>query len=129
MNKTMDKTFWIVANSLNRIAYNTHTTYNEINIIVYYLIVPLTWAVMLDIIIGYPVFTILTILVWSFIFYKTRKYFREWCDVGFRKSQEFLFWFKRIGWNYIIASVIICVILPLIIYGLLAYGIYLKLYN
>lgn len=128
MKKTMDKTFWIVANSLNRIAYNTGTTYNEINIIVYYLIIPLTWAVMLDIIIGYPVFTLLTILVWSFIFYKTRNYFREWCDGGFRKSQEFLFWFKRIGWNYIVASVIICVIIPLIVYGLLCYGIYLKYY-
>ena len=112
----MDKTFWIVANSLNQIAYNTHTTYNEINIIVYYLIVPLTWSIMLDIIIGYPVFTILTISIWSFIFYKTRKYFREWCDLGFRKSQEFLFWFKRIGWNYIVASVVICVIIPLIVY-------------
>ena len=128
MKKTMDKTFWFVANSLNQIAYNTHTTYNEINIIVYYLIVPLTWSIMLDIIIGYPVFTILTLLVWSFIFYKTRKYFREWCDLGLRKSQEFLFWFKRIGWNYIIASVIICVIIPLIVYGLLCYGIYLKYY-
>ena len=128
MRKTMDKTFWIVANSLNRIAYNTNTTYNEINIIVYYLIIPLTWSIMLDIIIGYPVFTILTILIWSIIFYKTRKYFREWCDVGFRKSQEFLFLFKRIGWNYIVASVIICVIIPLIVYGLLCYGIYLKYY-
>lgn len=124
----MDKTFWIVANSLNRIAYNTGTTYNKINIILYYLIIPLTWAVMLDIIIGYPVFTILTILIWSFIFYKTWKYFREWCDVGFRKSQEFLFWFKRIGWNYIVASVIICVIIPVFVYILLTYGIYLKYY-
>ena len=128
MKKTMDKTFWIVANSLNRIAYNTNTTYNVINIIVYYLIVPLTWSIMLDIIIGYPIFTILTSLIWSFIFYKARNYFREGCDVGFRKSQEFLFLFKRIGWNYIVASVIICVIIPLIVYGLLCYGIYLK-YN
>ena len=128
MRKTMDKTFWFVANSLNRIAYNTNTTYNEVNIIVYYLIIPLTWAAMADIIIGYPVFVILTILVWSIIFYKTRICFREWCDVGFRKSQDFLFWFKRIGWNYIVASVIICVIIPLLVYGLLSYGIYLKYY-
>ena len=125
----MYKTFLIVANSLNRIALTTGTTYNEINIIVYYLIVPLTWAVMLDIFIGYPVFTILTILIWALIFYKKRNHFRQWCDIGFRQSQQFLFWFKRIGWNYIVASVVICVILPLIIYGLLAYGIYLRYYN
>ena len=124
MRKTMDKTFWFVANSLNRIAYNTNTTYNEVNIIVYYLIIPLTWAAMADIIIGYPVFVILTILVWSIIFYKTRNCFREWCDVGFRKSQDFLFCFKRIGWNYIVASVIICVIVPLIIYGFLIWKLF-----
>lgn len=29
-----------------------------------------------------------------------------------KEHPEFLFWFKRIGWNYIVASVIICVIIP-----------------
>ena len=69
------------------------------------------------------------ILIWSVIFYKTRNYFRKWCDIGFRKSQEFLFWFKRIGWNYIVASVIMYVIVPLILYGLLVWGIYKSLMN
>ena len=48
------------------------------------------------------------------------------CGIYFL-NQEFLFWFKRIGWNYIVASVIICVIVPLIIYGLLVWGIYKSL--
>ena len=127
--KIMNTLFWITANLLNQIAKWTGLTYNEINIIVYYLIIPLTWTVMLDIIIGIPLFTSLLILAWMYILAKirTKRNFRIWCDWFFMKSRDFLLYFKRIGWNYVVSSVIICVIVPVIIYGLLIWGLILRL--
>ena len=121
----MKAIFWITANLLNEIAKLTGMTYNEINIIVYYLIIPLTWTVMLDIIIGVPIFTSLLLLGWLYILTKigTKSRFRMWCDWAFKDSVNFLLWFKRIGWNYVVSSVIICVLFPIIIYGLLIWGL------
>ena len=83
--------FGIVAASLRLMAKALHMTYNEINIIVYYLI----------------------------IFWSKRKFFRKWCDVAFQLSVDFLLKFQRIGWNYWVASVIIGVVVPIIIYAAL----------
>ena len=124
----MNTVFWITANLLNQVAKWTGMTYNEINIIVYYLIIPLTWTVMLDLIIGAPLFTPLLLLAWMYILTKlrTKRNFRIWCDWAFFKSRDFLLYFKRIGWNYIVSSVIICVVVPIIIYGLLMWGLIVK---
>ena len=111
--------FGIVAAGLNLIAKALHMTYNEINIIVYYLIIPLSWCIMLDYIIGLPITTPIWILLWIYIFWSKRKFFKDWCDAAFKLSVDFLLKFKRIGWNYWIASVIICVVVPLIIYAAL----------
>ena len=88
--------FGIVAAGLNLIAKALHMTYNEINIIVYYLIIPLSWCIMLDYIIGLPITTPIWILLWIYMLK-----------------------FQRIGWNYWKASVIIGVVVPLIIYAAL----------
>lgn len=109
--------FGIVAYLLNQIAKWTHLTYNEINVIVYYLLIPLSWTLMGDFIIGLPILTPILLVVWLYLFIKTRHVFKMWCDWVFQDSVEFLFWFKRIGWNYIVSSVIICVFIPLMIYG------------
>ena len=111
--------FGIVAAGLNLIAKALHMTYNEINIIVYYLIIPLSWFILLDYIIGLPITTPIWILLWIYIFWSKRKFFRKWCDVAFQLSVDFLLKFQRIGWNYWKASVIICVVVPLIIYAAL----------
>ena len=115
----IDFIFNLVAVALFKIAKMTHLTYNEINIIVYYLIIPMSWCVMLDIIIQFPIFTPLWSVLWIYIFWTKRKFFSQWCDTVFSLSQEFLFSFKKIGWDYWKASVIICVALPLIIYSVL----------
>lgn len=121
----MNLIFRLVANFLNKVAFLTGLTYNEINIIAYYLIIPLTWTVMADIIIGIPFFTPLLLLVWGYIYFTVTKKgrFREWCDRIFYISVQFLLFFRKIGWNYIVASVIICVVLPGIIYGFLIWGL------
>lgn len=92
---------------------------NNFKIIVYYLIVPLTWTILFDVGIGLPIATPIVILVWLCVWFTKRKYFRSWCDVAFDASVKFLLSFKHVGWNYEKASVIICVIVPIIIYVLL----------
>ena len=111
--------FGMVAASLNILAKLIGMTYNEINIIVYYLIIPLSWCIMLDYIMGLPITTPIWILLWIYIFWSKRKFFRKWCDVAFQLSVDFLLKFQRIGWNYWVASVIIGVVVPIIIYAVL----------
>ena len=108
--------FGAVALALKLMAKALHMTYKEINIIVYYLLIPLSWCIMLDMIIKLPIFTPLWILLWIYIFWSKRKFFRQWCDAAFKLSVDFLLKFQRIGWNYWKASVIICVVIPVIIY-------------
>ena len=49
--------FAIVAGVEHIIAKVTGMTYNEVNIIVYYLLIPLSWAVMIDYITMMPILT------------------------------------------------------------------------
>lgn len=39
-------------------------TYNEINIIVYYLLIPISWTIMLDFYLGYPITTCALAFIW-----------------------------------------------------------------
>lgn len=111
--------FGTTALGLNLLAKLTGMTYREINIIVYYLIIPLSWCIMLDCIMGLPITTPIWILLWVYIFWSKRKFFRQWCDVAFQLSVDFLLKFQRIGWNYWVASVIIGVVVPIIVYAAL----------
>lgn len=115
------KQFNYTAKALIKLAQLLHLTYNEVNIIVYYMIVPLTWAVMLDFIIGsWPWITIAWAIVCLLLIWWNRKRFSKWCDWAFKKSVDFLESFGFMGWDYCKASVIICVFIVLIIYVVLA---------
>lgn len=109
------KAFQATANLLLRIAKAVGLSYNEVNIIVYYMLIPLVWCGMIDFIIGFPLFSFVWVAVCAFAIYKQRKRFKEWCDYLFFKSVDFLLWFKKWGWSYKKASVIICLIIPLIV--------------
>lgn len=111
--------FSFVASSLSVIGIRTGLTYNEVNILVYYLLIPLSWSVMVDIWLGEPITSLAILLVWLGIWIGTRHMFSKWCDWAFQESVDLLNWFNRWGGNYILNSVIICVLLPLIIYGFL----------
>ena len=115
----VSKIFWWVANALQRISKATHLTYNEINVILYYFIIPLVWCIMLDCIIKLPIFTIVLIVSWSVIGYCNRKDFSEWCDRIFKLSQQFIMYFGE----YKLWSVVICVIIPLAFTFLLIYNL------
>ena len=113
----INKIFNLTADLLSKTAQRLHLTYNEVNVIVYYMIVPLTWAVMLDIIIhSWPLLTVSWVILCLFVIWWHRKDFSLWCDDVFMKSVDFLLWFRCIGWDYNTASVIICVIIPMLIY-------------
>ena len=110
----VSKLFWWVAKSLQSLARILHLSYNEINIIVYYLLIPLSWCIMLDCLIGMPITTLLLVAVWAVIFLKVKS-FSEWCDKGFKLSQRFICLFGE----YVKYSVIICVFIPVLIYAVL----------
>ena len=115
--------FAVVAGVEHIIAKLTGSTYNEVNIIVYYLLIPLSWAVMIDYITMLPFLTPMYIIAWIVFLWKDPMKFRDRCDWAFDKSVDFLLWFKRIGWNYVVSSVIICVVVPFLIYIELVYAI------
>ena len=112
----IQKIFKIVADSLIWVGCKTGLTYNEVNILLYYLIIPLSWTTMFDCWVKKPYTTAALALTWLGIFIATRHNFREWCDWAFQDSVDFLNWFNRWGGNYVLNSVIICVAIPLIIY-------------
>lgn len=115
--------FGVVAGLEHIIAKLTGATYNEVNIIVYYLLIPLSWVAMVDYITMMPFLTPMYIIAWVIFLWKDQMKFRDRCDWAFDKSVDFLSWFKRIGWNYVVSSVIICVVVPVLIYIELMYAI------
>lgn len=117
----MKQIFSLIAYSLYTMAKWFKLTYNEINIIVYYFIIPLSWAIMIDYLIGKLLLTEIVFCIWVGILIANRHTFEIWCDWAFEDSVKFLKWFKHIGWNYIVASVIICVFVPICVYAILIY--------
>ena len=116
----MNEAFKIVYDFLKWISKTSGFTYHEVNIIVYFIIIPAIIIYMIERIlktnylkIGFVVLILLTIIIIpDFSVFSTSL---------FNKSVDFLNWFSIIGLNYIQTSVVICVIVPLIIIGFLRY--------
>ncbi len=115
--------FAVVAGVEHVIAKLTGLTYKEVNIIVYYLLIPFSWTVMIDYIAMLPLLTPMYLISWVIFLWKDPMKYRARCDWMFEKSVDFLLWFKKIGWNYVVSSVIICVIVPVLIYVELIWAI------
>ena len=123
-NLMINSIFTIVASFLHWLSRLTGFTYNQINIIVYYFIIPFSWCVLLDVIFDFH-FLKLGFLVFSLGFRIGCTDFKSYSDWAFKKSVQFLNYFNRFGSNYYKSSVWICVSLPIIIY-LLLFSIILK---
>ena len=115
--------FAIVAGIEHLIAKLTGSTYNEVNIVVYYFLIPLSWMMMIDYITNLPFLSPMYILGWITLVWKDSMKFRDRCDWAFKKSVDFLLYFQKIGWNYIVSSVIICLVVPALVYFELIYAI------
>ena len=57
-------TFRLVATVLYNLGQLFGLTYNEVNVLAYYLLIPLTWTVMLDTYIGLPLTTGALLYIW-----------------------------------------------------------------
>lgn len=114
--------FRIVANSLSIIGKKIGLTYNEVNIIVYYFIIPFTWLCLLDIIFNFHYFKI-AFTIFTIGFIVGCRNFKTYSDWLFDKSVSFLNYFNKYGSNYITSSVWICVSLPIFIYAILIFFI------
>jgi hypothetical protein len=112
--------FRIVAGALWLMGRVTGRTYNEMNIIVYYFMIPYSWLLMLDAILEFHYCAIIGGVVY-FLLWSAIKNFRSFSDHLFDLSVKFLNLFNKYGSNYVASSVWICVAVPLVIYGVLIY--------
>jgi len=110
--------FNIVAVTLDTVARATGLTYNEVNVLAYYLILPLVYVVQADRILKSHWGKIAYVLTWSVLLW-TCGDFAVFCDTQFQISVDFLLAFEPLGLNYVDASVLICVILPLALFAAL----------
>jgi hypothetical protein len=98
----------------------TGLTYKEINIVVYYILIPLVYLALADKIFkGHWLKTCFLFLVVIFIL--SIKNFEEFSCWLFDQSVMFLLSFSVIGWDYIAASVIICAVIPGVLFLVLSY--------
>lgn len=111
----MNTTFQIVASLLNWIAEVTGLTYNEVNIIAYYIILPFAYVILADRIFQKHTLKILYVVGVSVCLFLITD-FTEFSDWLFQKSVDFLLSFQFLGWNYVVSSVLICVVFPSIVF-------------
>ena len=117
--------FEIVAGILNLLAKITGLTYEEINIIVYYIIIPYSYLCLADELFKKHYLKIIFGL-FVFVFLISVKSFREFSFWLFDKSAEFLNSFGFLDMDYFIASVVICVFAVIFIYVVLIFLIIRK---
>ena len=111
----MNTTFQTVSSLLNWIAEVTGFTYNEVNIIAFYIILPFAYLILADRILQKHMLKILYVVgVLVCLFLITD--FTEFSGWLFQKSVDFLLSFQFLGWNYIVASVLICVVFPAVVF-------------
>lgn len=109
--------FMIVMGGLMGISVLFGTTYNVINILVYYILVPSSWVYLISrkTTIWINVISLIAIVTFSCL-----PHLRKNCDFIFQKSVDFLNWSAKIfNSNYIDMSVYICVMVIGVVYLIL----------
>jgi hypothetical protein len=106
--------FLNVAKSLYILAEKLKLSYNQINILVYFFVVPFVYLALLDSILGFHYLKIAALLgtVGFFLFCRD---FSAFSDHLFSQSVRFLRYFDRFGMGYASASIWICVVFPLVL--------------
>jgi|SRR5882724_277846 len=107
----MNPVFNIVAQTLNWIASVTGFTYNEINIIAYYIILPFVYVALIDRIMHKHILKVIYVVAWTGALCLTKD-FAAFSNPLFNGSVDFLLMFSHVGLDYVSASVVICVVLP-----------------
>ena len=126
----MNAVFQLVYSFLMWISNISGFTYNEVNIIGYYIILPFAYVFLADRILKSHLLKITYIgaITVGLLVIPSFNQFSDWL---FDASVRFLLSLQVFGWNYIISSVLVCVLFPgivLMVMFLFAYpGIYRKL--
>ena len=107
----MNPVFNAVAQTLNWIASVTGFTYNEINIIAYYIILPFVHVALIDRIMHKHILKIIYVVAWTGALCLIKD-FAAFSNSLFNGSVDFLLMFSHVGLDYVSASVVICVVLP-----------------
>ena len=114
--------FKIIYMILYKTSIRLKISYKEINIILYYIIIPFTWFIMLSFILNSYLPTIIPATGYLILFLGIKDW-SQFCNWLFDKSVLILqFPFNTKKW-YVINSVILCVIIPIIIYSILFYSL------
>ena len=116
----MNEIFDFIYKFLRWISAFTGLTYHEVNIIVYFIIIP-AFLVFLISLISKNKYLISFYLVVVGLLLLIIPDFEIFSDSLFDKSVSFLNWFNNLGLNYVQASVLICVIIPSILLIILAF--------
>lgn len=114
----MNPVFNAVARTLSWIASVTGFTYNEVNIIAYYIILPFIYVALIDRIIRKHILKIVYVVSWTGVLCLVSD-FATFSNSLFKSSVGFLLLFSHVGLDYISASVVICVIVPGVVFMLL----------
>lgn len=116
----MNDIFKATYDFLKWISKATGLTYHEVNIVVYFIIIPAIFIYLFErffktnyLKIGFGLIVLLTLIIVPD--------FKKFSALLFKKSVDFLNWFDIFGLNYIQASVVICVIIPIIIFSVFMY--------
>ena len=112
--------FNATASGLHKTARFLRISYNEINILVWYFLIPFSWLCILDGILGFH-FLKMGFALFTLGFAFGCRDFACFSDWLFDRSVVFLLSFRRFGMGYVLSSVLICVLVPLGIYLFLLY--------
>lgn len=121
----MQSIFTVVYRILVTLSELTGLSYNEINVVVFFVIVPLLFLLLLDKIYDRHVFGVTFIVVIIFFCILIQD-LRLFADSIFEKSVILLLGFEAIGLDYVSSSVIVCVFLPMLLFGVLFTLAYLE---
>lgn len=83
----------------------------------WYILIPLSWAILLDIAIAKHWFKIISVAILALLFCTLD--FVSSSELMFDRSADFLLSFRAVGSDYVSSSVIICLLVPIAVYVLL----------
>ena len=115
----MSPIFRVVYEFLQWAARMTGLTYEEVNVVVYYIFVPAVFFALIDRIIKRPVCLLVFSGVVLLAFIRIDD-FALFSEQLFNSSVRFLLGFSKFGIGYDMASVILCVVMPLVLFIFLA---------
>ena len=112
----MNTVFRIVYSILMVISEVTGFTYNEVNIIAYYIVLPFAYVILADKILKTHFLKMIYVaaITVGLLLIQDFTAFSDWL---FQESVDYLLSFEVFGWNYIVSSVFICVIFPAIVFA------------